>query len=73
MAVAANEGKRLRVSYVDDGSRVKGCVNVTAAQPQKTDLNEGIFAKQATALRHQPSWNGSCNGACNGRNPTQER
>ncbi len=43
MAVAANKGTRLRASYVDDGSRAKGRLNVTAAQPQKTDLNEGIF------------------------------
>jgi hypothetical protein len=43
MVVAVNEGKRLRASYVDDSSRAKGRLNVTAAQPQKTDLNEGIF------------------------------
>ena len=45
MAVTANEGTRLRASYVDDGSCAKGRVNVTAAQPRKTDLNEGIFCQ----------------------------
>ncbi len=49
MAVAANEGMRLRVSYVDDGSRAKGRVNVTAAQPRKTDLNEGIFCQASNS------------------------
>jgi hypothetical protein len=49
MAVAANEGTRLRASYVDDGSRAKGRVNMTAAQPQKTDLNEGIFCQASNS------------------------
>jgi hypothetical protein len=49
MAVTANKGTRLRASYVDDGSRAKGRVNVTAAQPQKTDLNEGIFCQASNS------------------------
>ncbi len=49
MAVAANECTRLRASYVDDGSRAKGRVKVTAAQPQKTDLNEGIFCQASNS------------------------
>ncbi len=39
MVVVTNKSTRQRASYVDDGSRAKGRVNVTAAQPQKTDLN----------------------------------
>ena len=49
MAVAANEGTRLRASYVDDGSHAKGRVNVMAAQPRKTDLNERIFCQASNS------------------------